>query len=463
MLFSSILTEDTAFRLLGVTSGYNPPYLAKITISKIDSSGVFNKYLAIDDNLGKGFGAFGNSLIKTKNGKYAFAGYSNDALPRAVFGKFDPLLDSVEIFEYQTPFSFALHGHLLLEYDSGVFFIAGVRTDSASLRSNVMLIKVTENGNRIWEKYYGLADKAEGATGFTKLSNGNLMIGSGINDLNRTKEHSHTWLLEVDTGGKLVRQWYDPNDSTYSAHGLLQTQDGGIVYLAQKKTEQTVNDIYYTATVVKMDSLFGKQWTYTGGYPTQFTGLYDIEKTPDNSLLACGQDAFYNGDSSILAGWIVKLSENGDVKWSRKYTGSTISQTWCWLYDLDVLDDGNIVACGECFIPDQGQVGWLLVLDSNGCEIENCINNIPFPQNEESIKLFPNPTSNKIFLTQASGERITDISVFDIEGREVNKKTFFSQQPVELEVHDLPNGMYLLQIKNEEGKMQVKKFIVNKE
>lgn len=265
MLFSSIVKMDSSFYLIGITADTNSPFATKILIGQMELSGDLISYRSIWDGNGKFYGAFFNCLIRTAENNFAFTGDSYDSLPRTVFGKFSPSLDSVQIIEYQTPFSYAFQGEYLLEYDTNIFYIAGVRTDSSSLRSNVMLMKIDSAGNRIWEKYYGGFSVAESTTSFIKLNNGNLMIGSYRRDLNMTRERSYTWLLEVDTGGTIVRQWLDPNDSTYGAYGLKETKDGGFIYGAQKKIDEFSLAIYAIGTIVKMNSSFQKQWTYKGG------------------------------------------------------------------------------------------------------------------------------------------------------------------------------------------------------
>lgn len=267
MLFSSIIQSDTEYKIIGVVSDYNPQLwgYGPMMIGKVNDQGNITQYKAFYDGFRKEYGVFENCLIKTSDGRYAFTGYANDSLPRTTFSIFTPDLDTVQIYEYQTPLSFALKGERVLEYDTNIFFISGLRTDSNTLRSNVMLMKIDSAGNKLWEKYYGLNPVAEFTTSFIKLNNGNMMIGSYRRDFNLTRERSYTWLLEVDTGGTIVRQWLEPNDSTYGAYGLIQTMDGGFIYAAQRRYEQFFNSIYTTATIVKMDDSFNKQWTYRGG------------------------------------------------------------------------------------------------------------------------------------------------------------------------------------------------------
>lgn len=453
MLFSSIVKMDSSFYLIGITADTNSPFATKILIGQMELSGDLISYRSIWDGNSKFYGAFFNSLIKTTQNDLAFAGDSYDSLPRALFGRFNSKLDSISIIEYQTPFSYAFQSEALLEYDSNVFYIAGVRTDSSSLRSNVMLMKVDGAGNKQWEKYYGLFSVAESTTNFIKLNNGNLMIGSYRRDFNMTQERSYTWLLEVDTEGTMVRQWLDPNDSTYGAYGLIETKDGGFIYGAQKKVDEFWPLVYYTATVVKMNSSFQKQWTFRGGGKSLATGIYDIEELEDSSFIACGNTRFaYPPDGSVQSGWVVKLSSSGEVLWERTYEGFTTSSAENYLYDIDILPDGGFIACGEAN-GDDGQFGWILRLDSNGCEIENCMVGMGEVLKSEpvEVKIYPNPAKDEVtveFNTLLENDRI---DIVDICGRVVKSIKVDSQRgKIEISTSELSNGALITLLFSEE-------------
>jgi hypothetical protein len=57
------------------------------------------------------------------------------------------------------------------------------------------------------------------------------------------------------------------------------------------------------------------------------------------------------------------------------------------LIDVDVLQDGSIIAVGEYQGNGNGpvQAGWFLKLDSNGCEVENCLVGIEGDDSKQTI------------------------------------------------------------------------------
>lgn len=463
LLFSSVLKDSNSYFVTGVTSDFTN--LSRSFIGKIDENGTFTNHRSIYDSVVKNYGTFYNTLIKTLTGEFAQTGYSGDSLARLFFSTFDKDLDTVTIHEYYTPGIIAYYGYDILQYDSSSYYITGVTSDSISLDANVVLVKIDSYGNRVWERYYNkyIQDYAKS---IIKLNNGNLLMGCVRLDLGQPNEHANTWLLEVDTDGTIKRQWFDPNDSTYAAEGLKQTSDSGFIYGAQKKHSQSFSDIYYTATIVKVSNSFQKQWTFKDGDKSLYTGINDIEELADGSFVACGNKPFYAPNFNTLSGWVVKLSSTGQVIWNNVYRGIDSTGTLNFLTDIDVLPDGSLIAVGQCqhsgHIPSQ--VGWFLKLDSNGCEIENCTVGVEKIENTiRQIIVYPNPASDKVNVSFNADEEVNEIVVCDVTGRELQKQKMQQQNtPLEIDIKDLPHGLYFLQVKDEKGVVATAKVAVSR-
>ncbi|HLP50704.1 MAG TPA: T9SS type A sorting domain-containing protein [Chitinophagales bacterium] len=375
--------------------------------------------------------------------------------------------DSVITYEYSTPNATAFQGYKVLQYDDSSYYIAGVQTINNN--ANVILLKIDSAGNRLWEKSYGQY-KLDYAGSVIKLNNGNLLLGAVRNTADLTPtQHANTWLIEVDTGGNVARQWFDPNDSTYVAEGLLETQDGGFVYCARKKGRESGGLVSTVGTIVKMDNQFVKQWTYQGGGRSIYTGLTDIEVLPDGSILACGNNPYYAIDSNTLGGWVIKLSSAGQVIWERIYTGINQPAIKNFLSDIDVLPDGSLIAVGQCQNPGHTppQVGWFLKLDSNGCEIENCVVGIEADHGLQTtgnsqIQVWPNPFTTDLSIA-LTGEHVTGatFTITNLMGQvvyqqtETNLATGYTKM---LDLSYLANGVYFVAV-NTGDRMMVERVV----
>jgi hypothetical protein len=423
-------------------------------------------YHATPDTVGINTGTYWNALIRTEQGGFAFAGYGRDTVQHMVFGFVNDFFDSVQLFRYYTPNTFAFQGIAILQYDANTFYVSGVHTDAVPGDAKPVLVKIDSLGNRWWEKVYDQG-RLNYTQSITKLANGNLLLGSVKNDLAIANERSNTWLLEVDTGGILIRQWTDSTDSTYVAEGLQQTMNGGIIYGAQKKNWQSAfHSISFYITIVKMDSNFNMRWAFTRGENTlsTYNEITDIEILPNGNIIATGNLANYDSDTA-LNGYIVKLDTGGHLIWENFYRGINVSQTLNFLNDIDVLPDGSLIAVGMAQDNNQhpSQVGWFLKLDSNGCEIENCLIGVyeAKPANTE-VTIYPNPFTDNLQIA-LTGERATS-ATFTITNTigetiyhqtESNLATNYTKM---LDLSYLPKGLYFVGVATGD-KRQVAKVI----
>ena len=77
------------------------------------------------------------------------------------------------------------------------------------------------------------------------------------------------------------------------------------------------------------------------------------------------------------------------------------------------------------------------------------------------LSIYPNPASSKLFLSGLNENfNNGEISVLDFSGRKIFSQKISSHQN-EIDVSSLPNGVYLLELKNED-EMITKKFEVSR-
>jgi len=65
----------------------------------------------------------------------------------------------------------------------------------------------------------------------------------------------------------------------------------------------------------------------------------------------------------------------------------------------------------------------------------------------DGISIYPNPVINKLLITVPKNSTIQNIKIFDISGKKLIEK----EKDTELDLSQLPNGIYLLEVKTEKG------------
>jgi hypothetical protein len=450
-----------AIRLQGLLPG-NVYNAAKPIIGSIDLAGGLTKCKILNDSTFAESALFENVLIKTSEGKFAFTGYYIDSLNYLYFGIANSTLDSVITFRYYSPNVYRILGNAMLQ-KNGSYYVTGLKTDSLQNDPNVFLMKIDAAGNRVYEKKFGVSNRYERAKSIIALPNEHLLIGAVRFDNISAIQKAQTWLIEVDTTGRSIRQWLDPNDSTYDAYGLKQTADGGFIYCSQKKIEDpdvSWADPAVEGMIVKLSPNFQKEWVYlTGGDRSIYALMRDVEINNDGTYIACGTRPGYESDTNLMGGWIVKLDYYGQVIWEKAYRGISADRTFNYLIDLDILPDGSIIAVGECQGNGNGpaQVGWFLKLDSNGCEVENCLVGIEETTSPHSafggdfnsqIQMQPNPANGVVQLTIENEMIGGSISLYNLTGALVLQQTATGITN-QLNIAALSKGLYIVTVQKQ--------------
>ena len=125
--------------------------------------------------------------------------------------------------------------------------------------------------------------------------------------------------------------------------------------------------------------------------------------------------------------------------------------------------DNWYVICGEAdnnpttFFNPPFQQGWLLKLDSNGCSSltdTQChplaVNSIKDPAT--TLKLWPNPTHDAIYVQWAAPVQGASISISDVTGRLLLRQPLTGTQPTSISLSPWPSGVYIYQI-NSQGQV----------
>ena len=74
------------------------------------------------------------------------------------------------------------------------------------------------------------------------------------------------------------------------------------------------------------------------------------------------------------------------------------------------------------------------------------------------LGLYPNPSKNEINISELESQSCEEIMIFDMTGR--LKKCFAND--VKLDISDLPNGLYMIRVVTEEGKIFTEKFMISR-
>ncbi len=481
---------DSMIFVSGITSPDSAPYdYAKSYLSAFDLLGnsIYNSIYHGNDTLY--VGTWYNALIKSSENYFINCGYTNVlgvGYNKAMLMKHDDSLNMEFFKEYNRPNGvdgFSLYD--VIETDSGFIGLGNYFYPGTNI--NIMLLKVDSLGNETSRQTVGTSSLQEYALTMLSGSDGYIYI-VGIKGIFTSQDESelvtNTYILKADSNLNIVDSWVDPNEGGYFPYSVIESSDSTITWCGTYADETIYAGANYYGfnpmgeirTIRKDD--FTTVWQLHFGYEWLFTHLNEIEQLPDKSFIAVGETLGFatlnvNGDTAYTwAGWMVKVSEQGDLLWDRKYAGVYTNYCENHLDDFELLPDGGIIACGEAnsnltadTFPQQG---WLIRLDSCGCLVPGCefvgIEEPPTEEEIEFVKVFPNPMEDWLYIyfnvPQSYDPKEFSFTIMNMNGEILDYQpqldygsTYF------LHTAGYASGVYLVNLMRNGEVVQVEKFV----
>jgi len=239
----------------------------------------------------------------------------------------------------------------------GGYIVAGVFSTDGGTHDYTWVLKFDANGNVVWQKTYGDTSVWNIANSIQQTTDGGYIVAG--QNMSFSAGSWDVWVLKLDGNGNV--QWQKTyggtNEDEDRAFSIQQTTDGGYIVAGYTQSFATGDE---DAWILKLDSSGNVQWQKTYG-ATGGDDAYSIQQTSDGGYIVAGvTDSFGAGSGDT---WILKLDSSGNVQWQKTY-GATDADG---AYSIQQTTDGGyiVVSMTRSFIVD-GQVPWLLKLDSNG-------------------------------------------------------------------------------------------------
>lgn len=264
--------------------------------------------------------------------------------------------------------------------------IDGDITTKTTIDADYWLLKVDSNGHLLWQKTFGGSQDDRATKVITTQDGGLAVIGfsrSNDGDVSNNNGFYDFWFIKLTANGQKLWEksyGYDGNDQGQS---LIQTTDGGY-FLAgfmdyegflssgdqssQTKLRHGVGEFWG----VKTDPLGNMSWHgYYGG--SNNDRAYDVTQTPDGGFILVGHSESDDFNITNPFGsydyWVVKIDANGQLIWQKNFGGSGIEIA----YNITKSNDNHYYILGDSRSSD-AQVSnpkgnadfWLLKIDDNG-------------------------------------------------------------------------------------------------
>jgi hypothetical protein len=244
----------------------------------------------------------------------------------------------------------------------GGCLVAGVTSSFGAGGDDGWIVKLAADGSVDWQRAYGDASDQE----FQALAGSpdGYYVGGTTEDATTGLD---TWVLEIDAQGDVLWSERFAGDLEDRLRSLSATDDG-LILTSNSRSNLLPALIpgvpFFRPWVVKLDGDGNVQWqkayNYSGG-----DAWAEILPVAGGGYLAVGEIlamAFFRGDV-----WVVRLDEDGDVVWDRRY-GDNFGTTFVdSAYGAVQTADGGFAVVASTATAGAGsEDAWVLKLDAAG-------------------------------------------------------------------------------------------------
>jgi len=262
--------------------------------------------------------------------------------------------------------------------------------------SDLMVMKLNNNGILTWSKLYGGDEYDIGKSIKQTFDNGYIVAG-------RTKSYgngdSDIWLIKLDESGDMQWSVIKGGAGQDYASSVIQFTDSCYV-IAGSTSNAYMN-------VMKFDTNGVLLWNKNLGYNSYASC---VQQTNDGGLIVSGHKLVANSDYDYR---IYKLKDEGSVIWNRDFGYNGSDHAW----HVIQASDGGYAVAGESWSCDPNSSSmWILKLDEYG----NLLTDIHNVEDNNVIRCFPNPV--KQYLNVVVGVNCEDelqFKLFNLNGQKV--------------------------------------------
>ena len=236
----------------------------------------------------------------------------------------------------------------------GGYIVAGQTYSSGAGDQDIWLLKLTANGDIVWQKTYG-GGAWDFANFVQQTSDGGYIVAGGTSSFGAGEKD--VWLLKLDENGIVTWQKTYGGVTFESATSVQQTSpDGGYIVVG---TTVTFGAGEKDVWLLKLDANGDVTWQKTYGGTAGDEG-YSVQQTSDGGyIVAGGTRSFGEGNYDI---WLLKLDGGGDIVWQKTYGGNA----WDYPYSVQQTSDGGYIVAAETGSFSGSRDAWLLKVDSTG-------------------------------------------------------------------------------------------------
>ncbi|MBL4708946.1 MAG: hypothetical protein JKY48_10965 [Flavobacteriales bacterium] len=251
-------------------------------------------------------------------------------------------------------------GTEIVKAKDGNLFLLGTTDSKGAGLSDIHVLKITPDGELIWEKTFGGSSKDFPAS-LIETSRNEICIaattesfGAGSRDM---------YVIWLDQNGQFIREKVHGGTDIDGSEGLVELDNKQLALFGYTANYGATDRDYY---LLKMNLTGDSLWSSRYG-SSRYEESYSLSKTPNGGLLMNGHSANVDPNHNMYA---VNIDSNGIVLWEKHFGGSEHDGGQASL----VNKEGNYVLLGRGLsFGDRERNIFMVITDPDGNQLSETI------------------------------------------------------------------------------------------
>ena len=295
------------------------------------------------------------SIVQTDDGGYAVCGFTRSKGNGNSDAWIIKLNEAGEII-WDRLFGRSLNdvANTIIQTKDGGYAVSGYTVFISMGEADLYILKLDEEGNKVWDKiFYG--NNWDCAYNLIQTTNEEYLI-SGYT-WSKGSGKSDAWLMKLNNAGNMIWNKTFGGSENDEAHSSIQTGEGDFVIAGKT---QSKGEGKWDVWIIKLDEQGNIKWDKTFG-GSDDDCAYAIIETNDDGYLFSGYTKSKGAGKEDV--WVVKLDSEGNMLWDKTFGGlhEDIAKS------MVQVENGNYVIAGETQSIGAGKWdAWIIKIDELG-------------------------------------------------------------------------------------------------
>lgn len=311
--------------------------------------------------LGGEYNDWPNAMIETRDGHIVVAGHQEKSVgssrePKLVNDAWVIKLDrkGKEVWSHTFGGFKNDEANSIVEMEDGSYAIAGYSGTYSRGKSDIWVIRLDKQGEKMWAKNFGGTQNDE-ANAVAVTEDGNIVLTGYTSSYGNGKADLLIMAI-TPTGEEIWRRNYGSTGNE-TGESIVVTPDRHLLVAGWTGSDPEKS---LEGWVMKLDMDGYQEWDKTFGL-TRKDVFYDIAYLRDESFAVSG----YSTDPATgnKALWAARMSSLGELQWEKRYQGESDD----WGHSIVATDDGGFLIAGGTRSYAVGESDmWLIKSDAYG-------------------------------------------------------------------------------------------------